>query len=153
MKKLLLALGVIAALSLIFVGCDQPSNTKAEDETPANEAPAEETPAAETVVATGEKGTYFKWADYSITADNADDYIVRVTYTLDDASKAGWGPGAFNDKDWKNNSLADKLNVNADGVNEIPVKDIIAVDALKEGFLINWWADYATLTKVEIIKK
>jgi hypothetical protein len=143
MKKFLLALGVVAALSLLFVGCDKPTDEPAGGGSEAT---------GETVVATGVHGTFFKWSDYSITADNAADYIVRVTYTLDDASKAGWGPGAFNDAAYANNSLADKLNVSAAGVNEIPVSEVIAVAALKDGFMINWWGDYATLKKVEIIK-
>lgn len=144
MKKFLLALGVVAALSLLFVGCDKPTD---EPETP-------ETPATtETVVKSGVKGTYFKWSELGITAENAADYTLRITYTLDDASKAGWGPGALNDANYENNSLGDKLNVTAAGVNEIPVADIIAIPALADGFLVNWWGDYATLVKVEIIKK
>ena len=157
MKKSLLALAALAALSLVFVSCGgggadpSPDNPKS----PVIEEPTEgeEQPAGETVIATGKAGTFFKWADYGITTENASDYIVRVTYTLDDTSKAGWGPGAFNDKDWANNSLGDALNVTAAGVNEISVSDVIAVEALSEGFLINWWGTYATLVKVEIIKK
>lgn len=146
-KVLLSALAMVAAMA--FVSC---GGGAGDDGTSSPAAAPEAT--GETVIATGEHGTYFKWADYSITADNAADYIVRVTYTLDDATKAGWGPGAFNDKDFKNNSLGDTLNVSAAGVNEIPVSDIIAVPALSEGFLINWWGtDYSTLIKVEIIKK
>ena len=95
-KVLLSALAMVAALA--FVSCSGGSDGTS------NPAAAPEA-TGETVIATGEHGTYFKWADYSITADNAADYIVRVTYTLDDATKAGWGPGAFKDKDYKNNSL------------------------------------------------
>ena len=144
-KVLLSALAMVAAMA--FVSC----GGGAGDDGTSN-PPAETT--TETVIATGVNGTFFKWADYGITADNAADYIVRVTYTLDDSSKTGWGPGAFNDKNYENNSLGDTLNVKADGVNEIPVADIIAIPALSEGFLVNWWGtDYSTLIKVEIIKK
>ena len=145
MKKIKVLLGALALIaSFGLIGCNPsvgPQNNNTTQEA-----------AKETVVATGEKGTFFKWADYSITADNAASYIVRVTYTLDNAEKAGWGPGAFADNSWKGvDSLNEKLNVSAAGVNEVSVTDIIK--ALPEGFLVNWWADYATLKKVEIIKK
>ncbi len=145
MKKSLLILSALMALSMAFVGCKGGSD-------PVQEPAGEVTP-EENVVASGVKGTFFKWADLGITAENASEYYVKVTYTLDDLTKAGWGPGALNDANYENNSLGDSLNVTAAGVNEIEVSDIIAVPALAEGFLVNWWGDYATLQKVEIIKK
>lgn len=147
MKKSLLVLSALMALSMAFVGC------KGGASDPDISDPSGDVTPAENVVASGENGTFFKWADLGITAENASEYYVKVTYTLDDPAKAGWGPGALNDASWENNSLGDSLNVTAAGVNEIEVSDIIAVPALAEGFLVNWWGDYATLKKVEIIKK
>ena len=86
MKKFLLALGVVAALSLLFVGCDKPTD---EPETPATpETPAETTfdgnvdltklagydAAAGGIVCTISSGTYqkagsFKVGDLGWTAD------------------------------------------------------------------------------------
>ena len=145
MKKSLLILSALMALSMAFVGCEGGSD-------PVQEPAGDVTP-AENVVASGEKGTFFKWADLGITAENASEYYVKVTYELNDPAKEGWGPGSLCDVNYKNDSLKDSLNVTPAGVNEIEVSDIIAVPALAEGFLVNWWADYATLTKVEIIKK
>lgn len=145
MKKSLLILSALMALSMAFVGCKGGSD-------PVQDPAGDVTP-AENVVASGEHGTFFKWADLGITAENASEYYVKVTYTLDDPAKEGWGPGALNDANFENNTLGDSLNVTAEGVNEIEVSDIIGEPALAEGFLVNWWAEYATLKKVEIIKK
>ena len=145
MKKSLLILSALMALSMAFVGCKGGSD-------PVQDPAGEETP-VENVVASGEHGTFFKWADLGITTENASEYYVKVTYTLTDSTKTGWGAGALNDANFKNNTLVDSLNVTDAGVNEIEVSDIIAVPALAEGFLVNWWAEYAQLIKVEIIKK
>lgn len=156
MKKSLLALAVLAGISMLFMGCPKGTDTPAEPTSdPATnvEKPAEETPAGPTVVKTIELKKFVKWSELGITADNAGEYLIKATYKLTDASKKGWGPVGVCDSEYNGvASLGGLFNVNENGVNEVEVSVIIA--ELKDGVLFNFWGDsYASDYKIELIKK
>lgn len=103
------------------------------------------------VIKTIEKGEFLKFADLNITADNVGEYVLKISYTLTDPEKKGYGAGAICDSGWKDAEV-DPLEVKEDNTPfEIEVNKII--EKLPDGFLVNWWADYATLDKIELIKK
>lgn len=145
MKKTLLVLSALLALSMVFVGCGgTPDDPDQSDPTPV-------TPVGPAVVFTQDSANAISFESLGITADNAADYEVKVYYTVTDESKIGWGPFAFVDEAW---TAIDGLNCNvvAEGVNTYEVSAIIAGNPTN--IRINWWGnDYATLTKVEVIKK
>ena len=156
MKKSLLALAVLAGISMLFMGCQKGTDTPAEPTSdPATnvEKPAEETPAGPTVVKTIELKKFVKWSELGITADNASQYLIKATYKLTDASKAGYGPVGVCNSEWAAvDSLNALFNVNENGVNEVEVSAIIA--ELKDGVLFNFWGNsYASDYKIELIKK
>ena len=95
------------------------------------------------------KGETVKFADLEITSENAANYLLRVSFTLDDPEKKGWGAGAIADSGWTDLGISN-LPVNEEGFIDIEISDIIVKS---DSFLINWWASYATLLKCEIIKK
>ena len=95
------------------------------------------------------KGEIVKFADLEITSENAANYLLRVSFTLDNPEKKGWGAGAICDTNWTDLKI-NALEVKEEGFIDIEISDIIAKS---DSFLINWWADYATLLKCEIIKK
>ena len=95
------------------------------------------------------KGETVKLVDLGINSENAANYLLRVSFTLDDPEKKGWGAGAIADSGWTDLGISD-LPVNEEGFIDIEISDIIVKS---DSFLINWWASYATLLKCEIIKK
>ena len=95
------------------------------------------------------KGETVKFAELEITSENAANYLLRVSFTLDDPEKKGWGAGAIADSGWVDLKIS-TLPVNEEGFIDIEISDIIVKS---DSFLINWWASYATLLKCEIIKK
>ena len=95
------------------------------------------------------KGEIVKFADLEITSENAANYLLRVSFTLDNPEKKGWGAGAICDSGWTDLGIS-SLEVNEEGFIDIEISDIIVKS---DSFLINWWAEYATLLKCEIIKK
>lgn len=146
MKKTLLALSALLALSMVFIGCgggdDPTKDPDQSDPTPVS---------GPTVVYTQTTADAISFDSLGITADNAADYEVKVYYTVTDETKLGWGPFAFVTEAWANIEGLD-YNVKADGVNVYPAADLIAGNPTN--IRINWWGnDYATLTKVEVIKK
>ena len=100
------------------------------------------------------KGETVKFADLEITSENAANYLLRVSFTLDNPENKGWGAGAIADSGWTDLGISN-LPVNEEGFIDIEISDIIVKS---DSFLINWWGDseknpYATLLKCEIIKK
>ena len=95
------------------------------------------------------KGETVKLVDLGINSENAANYLLRVSFTLDDPEKKGWGAGAIADSGWTDLGISN-LPVNEEGFIDIEISDIIVKS---DSFLINWWAKYATLLKCEIIKK
>ena len=153
-KTKLLKVGILSALlacGMIFcTSCKQPNQTeeKPEVEKPADEEkPGTENPA--TAIKEFGKGEIVKFADLEITSENAANYLLKVSFTLDNPEKKGWGAGAICDTKWTDLKI-NALEVNEEGFIDIEISDIIAKT---DSFLINWWADYATLLKCEIIKK
>lgn len=137
MKKLSLLKG----RALLFASCSGSAN--ADNDNTSNEKKDE--------VVTIEKSKFSKFADLNITADNAGEYVLKISYTLTDPEKKGYGAGAICDSGWTD-AKVDPLEVKEDNTPfEIEVSKII--EKLPEGFLINWWANYATLDKIELIKK
>ena len=138
-KTKLFKVGILSALlacGMIFcTSCKQP-------EQPGNENPG-------TVIKEFGKGEIVKFADLEITSENAANYLLRVSFTLDNPEKKGWGAGAICDTNWTDLKI-NALEVNEEGFIDIEISDIIAK---LDSFLINWWAEYATLLKCEIIKK
>ena len=99
------------------------------------------------------KGETVKFADLEITSENAANYLLRVSFTLDNPEKKGWGAGAVcsPEEGWPALEVSNgNLPVNEEGFIDIEISYIIAKS---DSFVINWWADYATLLKCEIIKK
>lgn len=138
-KTKLFKVGILSALlacGMIFcTSCKQP-------EQPGNENPG-------TAIKEFGKGEIVKFADLEITSENAANYLLKVSFTLDNPEKKGWGAGAICDTNWTDLKI-NALEVNEEGFIDIEISDIIAKS---DSFLINWWADYATLLKCEIIKK
>lgn len=136
--------------------------TPVAEEAPADEPAEEPAPEANgtTVIASADVN-----ASTSITVlDGADytnpDLFLNIYYDVVNTDNIGWGPGALCDKNWTtiidNNYAANSFAVVEDGIYTIALTEIAAAFEAAgadpaEGIILNWWADYATLTKVELV--
>ncbi len=138
---------------------DAVADEPAEEPAPEAEAPAAEA-TGETVIASADMT-----ASGNLTVlDGADftnpDLFLNIYYDVVNEANIGWGPGSICDKNWTtiidNNYAACSLAVEASGKYTIALTEIADAFAAAnadpaEGLILNWWADYATLTKVELV--
>ncbi len=127
-------------------------------EAPAEEAPAEEAPAeeanGETVIASVEMTasgnvTLLDGVDYT----NPDLYL-NLYYDIVNTDNIGWGPGALCDKNWT--TIIGDIVVEEDGVYTVALTALADAFAAAganpaDGIILNWWADYAVPTKLELV--
>ena len=158
MKKSLLALAALAALSLVFVSCGG-GNDPDTPESPVIDKP--DTP--DTPEEGGNDGILFTWNDFAvqgsiaysaigITDENKDDYKIVIKGTVVDSAKVNWGYGALVDPATANWDAIVSLDAKADGVQEIDIATLYAVNSEKIQFNI-WDTSYYTVTSVTIEKK
>ncbi|MCD7890030.1 MAG: hypothetical protein LUG23_09005 [Oscillospiraceae bacterium] len=77
-----------------------------------------------------------------------------VYFTANDEEHYGWGAGALNDSGWASNIVS--VDINEDGYVAFALTDIAAAYTeagydVADGVILNWWADYASLTGVELV--
>lgn len=157
MKKSLLALAALAALSLVFVSCGGGGDNPGPDnpKSPVIDQPTD--PAVQT------DDVFFTWTDFAvqgsisysaigITAENNADYKIVIKGTVVDSAKVGWGYGALVDPATENWDAIVSLDAKENGVQEIDIATLYAVNSEKIQFNI-WDTSYYTVTSVTIEKK
>ncbi|MCD7847632.1 MAG: hypothetical protein LUG49_06360 [Oscillospiraceae bacterium] len=93
-------------------------------------------------------------------ADFTDETLyLYIYFSVDDESYIGWGPAGICDSNWVTAigyGTDYDLSVNADGYVAYALTDVAAAFAAvgsdpADGVILNWWADYATLTGVALV--
>ncbi len=137
MKKLLSTLLVVVLAATMVLGTAMAETTVFSEE-----------------YAEGFSGTITALEGYTFTEENIE---LRITLTALDSEHVGWGAGCINDSAWANvTGLELTTGESAETVLTFTLKEIgdaftaFGSDATA-GVIINEWADYANVTKVEVV--